>query len=237
MAFLAPNNPGTQAIIPPCATAAQTITKHHRKHKEDLCVWRLYNNLYSALKQQLIRACQPMYLRSVSNRMTGFANITTRTLIVHLLASYGLITPTNLAANNIKMNQRYDPSQPVKTLFAQIEDAVNFADSGQVPYSPQQVAVMAYTLVCNTRIFSDACCNWRHQNIAEHTWANFKANFTSAHHDLGLAQMTAQGGGLHGANAVMESFAKKNADALASLAKATASIEPLLPSSPRPTPP
>jgi hypothetical protein len=221
-AFLAPNNPGTQAIIPPHSTAAQ-IADHHREHKEDLRVWRLYNNVDSALKQQLIRACEPMYLRSISNRMTGFANVSTRSLIVHLLTSYGLITPTDLAANDIKMKQAYDPSQPVETLFAQIEDAVDFADSGQAPYSPQQVVAAAYTLVFNTGIFSDACRDWRRRPPAEHTWANFKVDFTSAHHDLRLAQTTAQGGGFHGANAAMESFANETADALANLAEATAS--------------
>jgi hypothetical protein len=191
MAFLSTNNPGTQAIIPQHSTAAQ-ITKHHRKHKEegDLHVSRLYNNVDSALKQQLICACEPMYLRSISNRMPGFANATTRALIVHLLASYSLITPTDLATNNInniKMKQAYDPSQPVETIFAQIEDAFNFANSGQAPYSPQQVVALAYTLVFNTGIFSESCRNWRHQPLAEHTWANFTGDFTLAHHDLRLA--------------------------------------------------
>jgi hypothetical protein len=40
------------------------------------------------------------YLHSMSSRMTGFANIRTQALIVHLLASNVLITPTNISVND-----------------------------------------------------------------------------------------------------------------------------------------
>jgi hypothetical protein len=39
------------------------------------------------------------YLHFMSNRMTGFANVTTQTLIVHLLALNVLITHTHIAIN------------------------------------------------------------------------------------------------------------------------------------------
>jgi hypothetical protein len=82
-----------------------------------------------------------------------------------------------------------DPSQPIETLFAQTEDAVNYANLDQAPYLPQQVVA-----IFNTNIFSEACHDWHRCFIAQHTWSNFKTNFTATHHDLRLAQTTTHSG-------------------------------------------
>jgi hypothetical protein len=73
--------------------AAQITEVHHREHQERLGVWRKSNNVNMAIKQQLIGAAEPMFLRALMHHQTGFASITTRALIVHLLTSYGRITP------------------------------------------------------------------------------------------------------------------------------------------------
>jgi hypothetical protein len=50
--------------------------------------------------------------QTLQHRHTGFANIMTRQLIKHLLNTYGNITPTELAHNNIKFRTAYEPAQP-----------------------------------------------------------------------------------------------------------------------------
>jgi hypothetical protein len=70
--FVPPPNPGPTTIIPAIATAAQ-ISNLRRLHAEALARFREYIAIDKALKQQLITAIQPMYLRALSNRIIGFA--------------------------------------------------------------------------------------------------------------------------------------------------------------------
>jgi hypothetical protein len=182
----------------------------------------------AALKQQLVNGVNPMYIRTLENRHTGFANVTTRQLIDHLLNTYGNLTPTNLATNDSLFRQAYDPSQPIKSLYAQIEDAMDLAAAGRTPYTAQQVVSNAYSLVFNTGMFPEACRDWRRRPFADQTWEHFKAAFAEAHADLRLSQQTTQGAGFHRANNAMDSFVTDTADAFANLATATASNRQLM---------
>jgi hypothetical protein len=51
---------------------------------------------------------------------------------------------------------------------------------------------VAYTLVFNTGLFPDACRAWQSRAKAAKTWAQFKIDFASAHHEFRLTNQTAQ---------------------------------------------
>ena len=221
VAFIFPVNPGPGPIVPPGSTATVTTTLV-RLHKEELLVWREYNNVNSALRQQLIGAVDKLYLRTIQHRMTGFANVSIRSMIRHLLRTYGNITPTDLAANDQKFRAPYDPGQPIEILFSQIEDTMDFADAGGTPYSANQIVTNAYQLVFNTGLLPEACRDWRKKPADQKTWAIFKVDFADAHQDLRLSQGTAQEGGYHSANNAMDAFVARTADAFANLATASA---------------
>jgi hypothetical protein len=226
--FVAPLNPGPAPVIVPNVGTAPQIQAIIREHKESLRIWREYNHVDAALKQQLIRAVDQLYIRTLQHRHTGFANVTTRQLIEHLLNTYGNITPTELASNDIKFRTAYEPAQPIEALFSQLEDAMDYADAGGNPYTAAQVVTNAYSIMFNTGLFPEACREWRRQPMAHKTWANFKTDFAEAHLDLRLAQGTSQEGGYHGANNAMDSFVTETADAFANLATATASDRQML---------
>jgi hypothetical protein len=59
---------------------------------------------------------------------------------------------------------------------------------------------VAYTLVFNTGLFTDACLAWQSRAIASKTWAQFKINFATAHREFRLTNQTAQQPGFHSAN-------------------------------------
>jgi phage shock protein A len=63
---------------------------------------------------------------------------------------------------------------------------------------------MAYTLVFNTGFFPDACRAWQSRAIAGKTWAQFKLDFATAHHEFRLTNQTAQQSGFHSANIMIE---------------------------------
>jgi hypothetical protein len=121
-----------------------------REHNKNLQIWGEYNNVNAALKQQLIKTIDNIHIRALHDRHTGFASITTCQLIVHLLGTYGNITPANLAENDIRFKAAYDHSKPIETLYSQIEDAMDYAGAGNNAYTANQVVSNAYTLICNT---------------------------------------------------------------------------------------
>ena len=72
----------------------------------------------------MIGAVNPIYLRTLIHRITGFANITTRDMLVHLYDIYRLLNPTKRQEYVSHTKQRYDPNQPFETFIIQIEDSI-----------------------------------------------------------------------------------------------------------------
>ena len=100
--FVPPPNPGNAPVLPGGATGPQ-ISAIIRQHTNDTHVFREYLATDKALKQQVIGAIQPMYLRTLSHRTTGFANVSTRQMLTHLYTQYGRLSPADLQENDAKM--------------------------------------------------------------------------------------------------------------------------------------
>jgi hypothetical protein len=147
-------------------------------------------------------------------------------ILTHLYTTYSVITHIDIEDNNAKMRAPFDPTQPIKLLFYQIETAVEFADAGNRPYNPDQVVSQAYLLILQTGLYSDACRDWRRRAVLTQTWPNFKADFAKAHRDLRIVQTAAHGAGYQNANSAVEDlepdYRRKTTQALGQLATATA---------------
>jgi flagellar biosynthesis/type III secretory pathway protein FliH len=86
---------------------------------------------------------------------------------------------------------------------------------------------VAYTLVFNTVLFTNAYRACQSRAIAEKTSAQFKIDFATAHREFRLTNQTAQQSGFHSANMMIEQgrddSMQETVDAIAQLATATAS--------------
>jgi hypothetical protein len=78
--------------------------------------------------------------------VTGFANVTTCQILVHLYRTYGRLSPANLIANDAKMKSPYDANQPIESFIDQIEDGVGLADAAAAPYTSAQIIAIAYNV-------------------------------------------------------------------------------------------
>jgi hypothetical protein len=140
---------------------------------------------------------------------------------------YAMIAPTELTQNYERLDTPYDPNQPIKTLFQQIQDAQAFAVAGGQPYGAAMIVNVAYTLIFNTGLFPDACRSWQSRAIAGKTRAQFKLDFATAHRESRLTNQTAQRSGFHSANMMIKQGRDKSmqetVDAIAQLATAPAS--------------
>jgi uncharacterized protein (UPF0335 family) len=224
--FPVPNNPGPSAAVVAGMMAA-VIAETTRLHREATQVYRTYHNVYKAIKKLIIESFNDAYLNALSDEIVGYANCTSLQLLTHLLTYYSMIAPTELTQNYERLNTPYDPNQPIKMLFQQIQDARYFAVAGGQPYGAAMIANVAYTLIFNTGLFPDACRAWQSRAIARKTWAPFKLDFATAHREFRLINQTAQQSGFHSANMMIEQGRDESmqdtVDAIAQLATATAS--------------
>jgi hypothetical protein len=176
------------------------------------------------LKQQLLAAMDHIYYRSLRNRITSYANVTTLTILRHLYNSYGNILPTDLIDNDTCMKAPCDPSQPIELLFNQFDDAIELAAAANAAYTGPQIVAYAYNTILQIGLFTDACRDWRRRPAAQKTWPTFKADFSLAQQEMRESQTTTQGAGFHSANAALTAdFQQQTFEALANLATATES--------------
>ena len=80
-----------------------------------------------------------VYCKTLKHAHTGYANVTLRQLLDHLVTTYATIDQFDLENNQEKMTARYDPNAPIETLFKQITDGVAYAELGDAPFTSKQI--------------------------------------------------------------------------------------------------
>ena len=178
-ALTAPANPGAYATIPVVSTAAQ-IGALTREFNADLRIYTEYKRTDQALKQLLLGAVDGVYVESLRDMYTGYTTVTTLQLLTHLYDHYGQISDMDLDDNEKQMGAKYDPNQPIDTLFKQIEAAVEFATTGNAPFTARQIVNKAFLLIFATGAYEDECKEWKRRALNTQTWNNFKIDFMRA---------------------------------------------------------
>ena len=196
--FVPPVNPGAVPIHAAGATGPQ-IAETNRQFKEDQATFRLYKEVDHALRNQLIAACHPTYIRALSHDTLGFGKVTCLQLLTHLWKSYGVIKQDELNENYARMNTAWNPPTPIEDLFTQLEEGEKFATAGREDISPVAIVRMAYNLIEATGLFDLPCRDWRNKTDAEKTMDNFKDFFQKAEFDR-RRNITSQSAGFHGAH-------------------------------------
>jgi hypothetical protein len=88
-------------------TAAHISAAHHI-WEEDVQTYRTYTSMQQALKKQIIRIFEPMYLDVLSDNMLGFASISARDTLDHLFTTESNITAVDLEINFEHMRRAWD---------------------------------------------------------------------------------------------------------------------------------
>ena len=95
-----------------------------------------------ALKGQIIDIIEDTYLCELCNKCTGYLGVTTRDLLDHLIDGYGKITTADFEANKSRLNELIDMTQTIDVFFKQINGCIQYADDGEVPFTPEQILQM-----------------------------------------------------------------------------------------------
>jgi hypothetical protein len=108
-------------------------------HTATKLLYRTYHNKDQAFYKMIIDLFEDPYLGALSDEIVGYTRCTSLQLLSHLLTYYAMTTPPELKQNCECLNTPYDPSQPIKNVFQQIQDAPAFAVVGGHPYGDAMV--------------------------------------------------------------------------------------------------
>mmetsp|Transcript_6930 Transcript_6930/g.10558 ORF Transcript_6930/g.10558 Transcript_6930/m.10558 type:complete len:357 (-) Transcript_6930:60-1130(-) len=148
-------------------------------------VFREYQAVSKALKQQLIQAIPKVYLESLRDAITNTIAHPISGIIQNLFDTYGKVTAQKIAEETDKVTSfTFDPVQPVGTVYTLVENLTVLAEAGRAPYSPQQVTTFAYNVLLKTRKFSNDIKNWNRLPPLQKVWIAFKQHFQDAQEEL-----------------------------------------------------
>jgi hypothetical protein len=201
--FIKPTNPAQHPTIPRTSTDG-AITSIMRRHNERQREFREYNNVQRALKKQLATAIDGIYLEAHKDNNVGYENVSIEVLLQYLFDEYGDITPVDLRANAKRLDEEWDPSQPIQTLYSRIKEIQTYAQAGNRTFTDQQIVDAAYTIIYKTGVYYDDCDDWLETTPQHQTWINFQKHFNAAHRKAKRKQRTTQSEGYHSANAALQ---------------------------------
>ena len=181
--FIRSENPRPVLIIPR-GSYAHDAADTRVQHAEENRMFNEYIATDKALKSQIIKAVDYLYGKALKHRITGYTNVSMRTMLEHLYAAYGIMTPQDLQHLDEDMKTPYDPHMPIENLFDQIENAKDIDQAAGASYADAQLLNTAYNLVFQTNVFHEACRDWRRLNANQKTWPRFKTMFTEAQQDF-----------------------------------------------------
>ena len=67
----------------------------------------------------------------------------------------------------------FDPSEPVDTVFAEIEDLETIAALAENPFQEMQKIDMAYLILQSCKRFTSGLKKWDKKDLVDKTWDNF----------------------------------------------------------------
>ena len=110
--FVAPISLG---VLPtyPTNTTSDRIKQADAAHNKASILFKEYSLVDKTLKKLFLGTTKKKYYRVLYNSLIGYANVIITDLIQHLHTSYGNITSTQLADNDVRLLSVYDPNQPV----------------------------------------------------------------------------------------------------------------------------
>ncbi len=207
--FVCSVNCGLGPDIPATATQHQIAQLNHQytNAKDE---YQLVNTVEKVLPKQITNSVDDLYLSSMHNHLTGYANVLVATMLMNLFTNYAQID--NLAMDDVESNirKKRDPKTPIKSMYKHIQTNCDITKMANQPYSAAQKLSFASSLVFKTGMYFKACKEWDAKPTTDKTWANFKLHFKEEQTRLDWQQRMTQQGGYHSANATLAAQATES---------------------------
>lgn len=176
-------------------------------YKTQLRELRDWNAMESKLKQQLLRAVEHTFLTTLEDAEVGFATVSSKQIMAHLVSEYGLVTLEDLYANTEKLNEPWNCEQPIRLLWDRVKECQRVSKAGGDNISDKIAMFTVLKLLDATGLFTSYTTTWRSSYPNQSMWAmnTFREFFTNADKDR-KKNLTIKDAGFHGANAATKSY-------------------------------
>ena len=169
-------------------------------------VYNSQENVRQATNDALTAAVPEMYRRAQGQLGPAIYTPTEdpRAILHSLNRRYGKRTPTDKEEAMKQWAAPWNPSEPIESMFFELEELYIQAVIAEVPYSLVQLLDQALDKIKKTGLYVNAVIDWNAKvaaNPAEKTYPNLKAHFVAAYDAHLESGPTASTAGYHGAAA------------------------------------
>ena len=139
-----------------------------------------YKAMEAHLKRQMLTAIDREFIESLDDDSVGFARVTAKMLLEYIENKYDVITYAELSANREKLEDTWDPSEPIHRLWGRAQQVKRFAAAGKKPIDDETIMQGLLTVLKKTGVFATHITIW--QQKPEDTWTMdaFKTFFDNA---------------------------------------------------------
>ena len=132
--YVRPVHPGVLTIAQ--GTAHHEATRLRAEHKEAIRFFRETVDVEKALKKQVVAALDPKFLDSLRDPTSNSIMVPIHEVLAHLFRRYGRVDADTLADIDEKVRTtQYNVSEPLVTVYNDIEDLARIAVAADNPYS------------------------------------------------------------------------------------------------------
>ena len=177
--YIRPVHPGVINI--PNAATQYVITNIRETHHKNLRQFREVIGVERALIQQIVAAVDPKYLKALRNSITNQISATIPQIFKHLLDNYSDVNEEDLLVmSNMLEGLRFEPNEPIDTIFTEIENYAEICALTNSPLSNKQQIDFGYILILKMLKYKSALRKWNELPAADKTYDNMKTVFRKA---------------------------------------------------------
>ena len=220
--FVCPTDPGIFSVVTPVAPTirtragrgggaaaltgptAATIATQQAQHEERK---RLYNKCQAvelALRNQIVKAIDPIYLKPLRNSATHRLTARIPAIFQFLQTTYGKVSDPQLLQKEANVTAYvYDPRDPPDMAFNNVDNYSDLCDLILRPVSDRKRLQLVYCIFQKTGAFTDSLKTWNGKPQADKTYNNFRVFMRKEHNDLeDVGALTMTNSALNQANLV-----------------------------------
>jgi hypothetical protein len=136
--FEQPGHPGPLPVHPGNATSAQITAANSRTYDAELTDFNTCIKVKEEVKQQILAAVDNIYLQNLEDDVFGYADVTIQNILAHLNTNYGTLEPSDLEANQNKLDEQWNPNDPFKNFWIRVKRIRAVATAGANPIQDGQ---------------------------------------------------------------------------------------------------
>jgi hypothetical protein len=157
---------------------AAVIATTQANYERETATYTTHRDLSTHIKQLILTAVPKIYLDALSHPDFGYANVSPRQLLTHLVTTCGQITTMDLRDNLQRIKSPWNPDLPIETVFSNGTFCRRFAAEGGDPISDPAYVRILVDIFDASGVLPKAVEDWEHKPQADQTVDNAVTHFT-----------------------------------------------------------